>query len=150
MAYLRKRSHPLVDLRENAFDESKKAHNRIRKELALFKNEEYTDSGTWIDRLKRGVKRSLSPQSRAAVHRLVPVFTESMTNLNITPARKDANEIEWDAAQELEDHLKTTETIDGESEHLKDSVLHNQALGNCVSKIYWDCLLYTSPSPRDS
>lgn len=133
-----KRQHPVANMRDAAFEAAKPAHSRMQKELALFRNDDYTDKSTWVNRLKRAVKKSLNPQARAAVHRLIPVFTESMTKLNITPSRTDANEIEWDAAEELEAHLATVESLDSESDQLKDLVLHNQAIGNCISKIYYD------------
>lgn len=129
--------HPLLELRDTAYEAAAPAHERMKNEISLYRNEDYTGE-SWIKRLKRSVTRSISPQINTAINRLIPIFTEQMAHINIEPIRSDASELERMATDELQEHLDTLEAIDSEADELRTLILHNQAMGNALSKIVYD------------
>ena len=61
-----------------------------------------------------------------------------MAHVNVDPIRSDATELEQMATEELQEHLDSLEAIDAETEELRTLILHNQAMGNAISKIIYD------------
>ena len=129
--------HPLLELRDAAYEAAAPAHERMKNEISLYRNEEYTGE-SWIKRFKRSVTRSISPQINTAINRLIPIFTEQMAHINVEPVKSDASELEHLATDELQEHLDTLEAVDAETEELRTLILHNQAMGNAISKIVYD------------
>ena len=129
--------HPLLELRDAAYEAAAPAHERMKNEISLYRNEDYTGE-SWIKRFKRSVTRSISPQINTAINRLIPVFTEQMAHVNVEPIRKDASELERLATDELQEHLDNLEAVDSETEELRTLILHNQAMGNAISKTVYD------------
>ena len=129
--------HPLLELRDTAYESAAPAHERMRNEISLYRNEDYTGE-SWIKRFKRSVTRSISPQINTAINRLIPIFTEQMAHVNVEPIRSDASELARLATDELQDHLDSLEALDSEAEELRTLILHNQAMGNALSKIVYD------------
>ena len=125
--------HPLLELRDAAYEAAAPAHERMKNEISLYRNEDYTGE-SWIKRFKRSVTRSISPQINTAINRLIPVFTEQMAHVNVEPIRMDASELERLATDELQEHLDNLEAVDSETEELRTLILHNQAMGNAISK----------------
>lgn len=134
---MRKR-HPLLELRDAAYEAAAPAHERMKKEISLYRNEDYDENDSWIKRFKRSVKKSISPQVSNAVNRLIPIFTEQMAKVDVAPLRRDASELERLSTDELQDHLDTLEAVDSETEELRTLILHNQVMGNAISKVIYD------------
>ena len=61
----------LLQLRDEAFQESTRAHDRLRHELAVFRNEGYSE-GTRVGASYALVEESLMPQISTGCLRLVP------------------------------------------------------------------------------
>lgn len=129
--------HALLELRDAAYEAAAPAHERMKNEISLYRNEDYTGE-SWIKRFKRSVTRSISPQINTAINRLIPVFTEQMAHINVEPIRSDASELERMATDELQEHLDNLEAVDSETEELRTLILHNQAMGNAISKTVYD------------
>ena len=129
--------YPLLELRDTAYEAAGPAHERMKNEISLYRNEDYTGE-SWIKRFKRSVTRSISPQINTAINRLIPIFTEQMAHINVEPIRSNTSELERMATDELQEHLDTLEAIDSEAEELRTLILHNQAMGNAISKIVYD------------
>ena len=129
--------HPLLELRDTAYEAAAPAHERMKNEISLYRNEDYSGE-SWIKRFKRSVTRSISPQINTAINRLIPIFTEQMAHVNVDPIRNDATELERLATEELQEHLDSLEAVDAETEELRTLILHNQAMGNAISKIIYD------------
>ena len=129
--------HALLELRDAAYEAAAPAHERMKNEISLYRNEDYTGE-SWIKRFKRSVTRSISPQINTAINRLIPIFTEQMAHVNVDPIRSDATELEQLATEELQEHLDSLEAVDAETEELRTLILHNQAMGNAISKIVYD------------
>ena len=129
--------HPLLELRDTAYEAAAPAHERMKNEISLYRNEDYTGE-SWIKRFKRSVTRSISPQINTAINRLIPIFTEQMAHVSVEPIRSDASELARLATDELQEHLDSLEAIDSEAEELRTLILHNQAMGNSISKIVYD------------
>ena len=129
--------HALLELRDAAYESAAPAHERMKNEISLYRNEDYTGE-SWIKRFKRSVTRSISPQINTAINRLIPIFTEQMAHVNVDPIRGDATELEQLATEELQEHLDSLEAVDAETEELRTLILHNQAMGNAISKIIYD------------
>lgn len=136
MEYKRK-IDPLLELRESAFEAAAPAHDRMKEDMRLYRNEDY-QGDTWIKRFKRSVSRSISPQVSVVVNRLIPVFTEQTGRVEVRPMEPAAGELEWLSITELQEHLDTQEAVDAESEEMRTLILHNQLMGNGISKIVYD------------
>ena len=89
-------------------------------------------------RFKRSVTRSISPQINTVINRLIPIFTEQMAHVNVDPIRSDTTELGQLASEELQEHLDSLEAVDAETEELRTLLLHNQTMGNAISKIICD------------
>ena len=129
--------HPLLLLRDEAFEQSQRSHDRMKNEISLYANEEYEDS-TWIRNLTFTPKKSLDPRIPETVNRLVPALLEQMPRMDVMPDRSSRTGLDLLHTMDLKNWLRMMEDADSEQAELKTVVTHN-----C-------CLLYTSPSPRDS
>ena len=132
-----KKQHPLLELRDAAFEAAAPAHARMENDMRLYRNEDYTGE-TWIKRFKRSVSKSISPQVSTVVNRLIPVFTEQVGKVEVRPMDVAASELEWLAIEELQEHLDSQEALDSESEEVRTLILHTQLLGNGISKMIYD------------
>ena len=131
------KQHPLLNLRDAAYEASEIAHRRMRSEIALYRNDEYTGD-SWIKRFVPSVKRSINPKITNTINRLIPVFSEQIAHINLEPMREDPSRWDLLALEELEEHLEVSESVDSESDELKTLIIHNGIMGNAVSKIVYD------------
>ena len=77
----------LLQLRDEAFQESTRAHDRLRHELAVFRNEGYSE-GTRVGASYALVEESLMPQISTGCLRLVPAFREQISKIHIESDKK--------------------------------------------------------------
>ena len=127
----------LLQIRDEAFSEAAKAHERIRFELAIFKNQGYvTDSK--VGPLVAQVDESLVPQISTGCMRLIPAFREQMADIQVKsdePAPEEADQL---LVEGLMNYGKMYEEIDDEGERMRSNIYRNLSVGNVVNKVKWD------------
>ena len=126
-------SHPLIEMRDDAFDAAKNAHARIAHDLSLYRNENYTGSD-WIRGFERIVSRPLDPKIPLSVQRLIPAFTEGLPKLEVSP--KSASD--YIDVRILERYLEVNEEQDSEALNVETIVYHNQIFGTAIRYVWYD------------
>ena len=133
----RPEDHPLIQMRDEAFEQSKRSHERMRNEISLYANEEYEDS-RWLQNLTMTAKKSLDPRIQETVNRLVPALLEQMPRMEVMPDRSSQTGLDLLHTMDLKNWLRMMEDADSEQDELKSVVTHNAVMGNGVSKLYFD------------
>ena len=126
-------SHPLIEMRDEAFSAAKGAHARIEHDVSLYRNENYTGSD-WIRGFERIVSRPLDPKIPLTVQRLIPAFTEGLPKLEVRP--KSA--IDYIDVKILERYLEVNEEQDGEALQIQTMVYGNQIFGTAIRYVWYD------------
>ena len=126
-------AHPLLQMRDDAFDASKQAHARIAHDLSLYRNENYTGDD-WIRGFERIALKPLDPKIPTVVQRLIPAFTEGLPKLEVKP--KTA--VDYIDVKILERYLEVNEEQDAESLQVQTMVYHNQIFGNAIRYVWYD------------
>ena len=141
----------LLQIRDEAFSEAAKAHERIRFELAIFKNQGYvTDSK--VGPLVAQVDESLVPQISTGCMRLIPAFREQMSDIQVKSDEPVPEEADQLLIEGLMNYGKMYEEIDDEGERMRSNIYRNLSVGNVVNKVKWDaemqCTTYGGHQPR--
>lgn len=127
----------LIDLRDELLDTNKGAHERIRRELAIYRNEAYTGIEK-IGRVKAMAKQSIDPKIRKGVNRLIPGFQQNAARIEVQPDKSSRTEFDIQFIEDIQNWLDMNDDATDEAEDLHVGVMHNLALGNHVCKIGWD------------
>lgn len=127
----------LIDLRDEMLEASKYAHDRIRKELAIYRNVAYTGAER-IGGVKTMTKTSIDPKVRKGVNRLIPGFIQNAARIEVQPDKSSRTEEDIQHCEDLQNWLDMNDDATDESEELHAAVQHNLALGNHVCKVGWD------------
>ena len=127
----------LLQIRDEAFSEAAPAHERLKLELAVFKNQGYA-TDQQVGPLSAQVKESLVPQISTGCMRLVPAFREQMADISVKSDTGSDDEAELLLIQGLENYGRMYEEVDDEGNRMAASIYRNLATGNAVSKIKWD------------
>lgn len=127
----------LIDLRDLLLNSNKGAHDRIRRELAIYRNEAYTGVER-IGGVKSMVKASIDPKVRKGVNRLIPGFVQNASRIEVQPDRSSRTEMDIQYCQDIQNWLDMNDDATDEGEELHVAVMHNLGLGNHISKIGWD------------
>ena len=129
----------LIDLRDEAIHGSRMAHDRIRQELAIYRNEGYTHGQrSTVGGVYSMAKESLDPKIRTGVNRLIPGFIENMGRIEVQPDRSYRTEDDIQFCEDIQNWLDMNDDATDEGEELHIAVQHNLSVGNCVTKIGWD------------
>ena len=129
----------VLDIRDDMVDSSKDAHDRIRKELAIYRNEAYAGGG--IERIggvKAMAKVSIDPKVRKGVNRLIPGFVQNASRIEVQPDKSSRTEEDIQHVEDLQNWLDMNDDATDEGEELHAAVQHNLSLGNHVCKVGWD------------
>ena len=126
-------SHPLIQMRDDAFSAAKQAHARIEHDLSLYRNENYTGSD-WIRGFERIVQKPLDPKIPVSVQRLIPAFTEGLPKLEVRP--KTA--VDYIDVKILERYLEVNEEQDQEALQIQTMVYGNQIFGTAIRYVWYD------------
>lgn len=127
----------LLQLRDEAFQESEQAHNRLQHELAVFRNEGY-EEGTRVGASYALVEESLMPQIQIGCLRLVPAFREQIARINVEPDGDDPTVQEVLFSEGIANWNKMYEEVDDEGGRMRSNIYWNLVCGNALSKIRWD------------
>lgn len=127
----------LLQLRDEAFQESEQAHNRLRHELAVFRNEGY-EEGTRVGASYALVEESLMPQIQIGCLRLVPAFREQIARINVEPDGDDPTVQEVLFSEGIANWNKMYEEVDDEGGRMRSNIYWNLVCGNALSKVRWD------------
>lgn len=127
----------LLQIRDEAFSESAQAHERMRFELAVFKNEGYRD-GDKVGSLTTQVNESLMPQIANGCLRLVPAFREQITEISLESDKPHPTVHEQMLIEGLDNWDKMYEEVDSQGERERGGIYQNLTIGNHISKTRWD------------
>ena len=128
----------LTELRDDAFSASQDAHNRMKREMAIYKNEGYLDGSVSLGSLKPLVQASLDPKVTNAINRMLPAFLEQTARIEIQADRHAQNEEEFILVQDLQNWMDMMDEVDSEASQLNALVTHNLAIGNTIGKVFYD------------
>ena len=128
----------LIELRDEAIDTNKAAHERIRMELNIYQNNAYGTSGHKIGRVKSQAGESLDPKVRKGVNRLMPGFIEQMSRIEVQPDATYRIEDDMMLCEDLQNWLDMNDDASDEGEDMEVLIKHNLALGHAVCKVGWD------------
>ena len=130
----------LIDLRDEAINGSRMAHDRMRQELAIYRNEGYSHGNlrATVGGVYSMAKESVDPKIRTGVNRLIPGFIENMGRIEVQPDRSYRTEDDIQFCEDIQNWLDMNDEATDEGEELHIAVQHNLSIGNCVTKIGWD------------
>lgn len=127
----------LLQLRDEAFAESERAHERIRHELAVFKNEGYR-AGDRVGATSVLVDESLMPQISTGCIRLIPAFREQISEIHLQSDKPAPTEEDQILVEGLSNWDKMYEEVDNEGGKMRASIYRNLTTGNAINKTKWD------------
>ncbi len=128
----------LIELRDDAFSASQEAHNRIKREMAIYKNEGYLDGSVRLGSLRPLVQASLDPKTTNAINRMIPAFLEQTVRIEVQPDRHAQNDEELILVQDLQNWMDMMDEVDSEASQLNALVTYNLAVGNTIGKVFYD------------
>lgn len=128
----------LLELRDEAIDASKYAHDRIRSELAIYQNNAYGTGHHRVGRVKSQAGESLDPKVRKGVNRLIPGFMEQMARIEVQPDRSYRTEDDILLCEDLQAWLDMNDDAADEGEDMEGLIKQNLALGHAICKVGWD------------
>ena len=135
MAHFQK-VHPLVALRDAAFEASHGAHQRMIHEQILYRNEE---AESWYQRhLPFAAKRSIDPRIHKAIDKMVPAFASELTKVEIQAEKSTQTDEDNLLIDDLRRYLGAHEQADEEAERLETLIYDNRIMGNCMSKLRYE------------
>jgi len=127
----------LLQIRDEAFAEAERAHERMRFELAIFRNEGYRD-GDRVGATTVQVNESLMPQISTGCIRLIPAFREQIAEIHIESDLNAPTEEDQMLVEGLGNWDKMYEEVDAEGARMRANIYRNLVVGNAVNKILWD------------
>lgn len=129
----------LIEIRDDALDAAAPHHDRIRQELAIYRNEAYVGGeGNRVGRVFSMAGESLDPKVRKGVNRMVSGFIEQMARIEIQPDRSYRTEEDIELCEDIQNWLDMHDDALDEGEEMRVAVQHNLSVGHAVSKIGWD------------
>lgn len=127
----------LLQLRDEAFQESQKAHRRLQHELAVFRNEGY-EAGTRVGAAFSLVDQSLMPQIQIGCIRLIPAFREQIAKIHIESDKHMPSVQDQLFVEGIGNWNEMYEEVDDEGGRMRSHIYWNLVCGNAISKIRWD------------
>ena len=129
----------LLQIRDEAFGAAARAHQRIRFELAVFRNEGYNNRGDEkVGVLPTQVNESLMPQISTGCIRLIPAFKEQQSDINVESDRPAPKEYEQILIENLANWDKMYEEVYDEGMAMRTAIYRNLTVGNAIHKIRYD------------
>ena len=120
----------MLELRDNAFDNSAKHHERMRHELRVFQNNGYSNS-TRVGGVYAMSSESLDPKIQTAILRLIPAFREQMPRIEIQPDKSARTEFDIMLTQDIQNWYEMMEEVDDEGEPDAGVNVSEPVLGHC-------------------
>ena len=129
----------LIQIRDEAFTASQPAHDRIRFELAIFKNTAYENRGNQrVGVTAVQVNESLMPQISAGCIRLIPAFREQQGDIHMESDKSLPQEYDQILIENLENWDKMYEEVYDEGMAMRAATYRNLTVGNAIDKIKYD------------
>lgn len=145
MKKLSQQSKKLMMLHDEAFGACQNAHNRMRHELAIYRNDgyasrwaNYATSGSLAGRINTITRESLNPEIQKGIIRLISAFMQQASRIELLPDISQPSEAERQGIEDLKQWSDMMEDIDRENERLKTAVMHNNIMGHAITKAVWD------------
>ena len=127
----------LLQIRDEAFAESARAHERICHELAVFRNEGYR-AGDRVGAANVLVDESLMPQIRSGCIRLIPAFREQISEIHLQSDKNAPTAEEQYLIEGISNWDKMYEEVDNEGGKMRANLYRNLTTGNAINKTKWD------------
>lgn len=127
----------LLQIRDEAFQESQKAHARLQHELAVFRNEGY-EAGTRAGAAFALVDQSLMPQIQIGCIRLIPAFREQIAKIHMESDQDMPTIQDQLFVEGISNWNEMYEEVDDEGGRMRSHIYWNLVCGNTISKIKWD------------
>ena len=128
----------IIDLRDEALAAAEAAHDRVRHELAIYRNEAYAGKGNKVGRVFSMAGESLDPKVRKGINRLLPGFQEQMARIEVQPDRSYRTEEDIVLCEDIQNWLDMNDEVADEGGDMTVAIMHNLALGNAICKTRWD------------
>ena len=142
MARLRR----LLELRDDAINAAESAHNRIRFEQAVYHsmvdNGMYKEGSVRIGKLTPLVAESLDPKITSAINRLIPIFVQHASKIEVFPTQYQPSQLEILHSGSIERWKETLDNVSSDTDQLRSLVSHNLICGNTICKTSWDAERY--------
>lgn len=126
----------LLQIRDEAFQESARSHDRMKFELAVFRNEGYKE-GDRIGNAYVQVDESLMPMITSGCIRLIPAFREQIAEIKVESDLPAPMEEEQYLVETLSNWDKMYEEVDDEGGKMRAAIYRNLTVGNNIDKIRW-------------
>lgn len=127
----------LKQLRDDAFQASAAAHDRLRHEISVFKNKGYREQ-TRVGAANAMVEQSLMPQIQKGCIRMIPAFREQISKIKIETDKKNPTVQDSLYIKNIENWNEMYEEVDDEANRMRSHIYWNLIAGNAISKIRWD------------
>ena len=131
----------LIQIRDEAFAEAAKSHDRIRFELAIFRNDGYANQfgeNQRVGALNAQVTESLVPQISTGCIRLIPAFKEQQSEIKIESDKPAPEEYDQILIENLNNWNKMYEEVYDEGMAMRAAIYRNLTVGNAIDKIKYD------------
>lgn len=128
----------ILQLRDEAFQESAAAHDRMKFELAVFKNEGYKPEQDMVGPANVQVNESLMPQIATGCVRMIPAFREQISEISIESDKNAPTEEDQILIEGLSNWDKMYEEVDNTGAKDRSAIYRNLTVGNNIDKIRWN------------
>lgn len=129
----------LTEIRDEAFGHAASSHDRIRFELAVFRNEGYSfNDSEKVGLLKAQVNESLVPEIVTGCLRLIPAFREQQSEIKIESDKNAPEEYDQILIVNLSNWKKMYEEVYDEGMTMRAAIYRNLTVGNALDKIKYD------------
>ena len=129
----------LIEIRDEAFGASAPSHDRIKFELAIFKNEGYSvHENENVGTLRAQVNESLVPEIVTGCMRLIPAFREQQSEIKIESDKNAPEEYDQILIENLSNWKKMYEEVYDEGMAMRAAIYRNLTVGNAIDKIKYD------------
>ena len=136
------RARRLLELRDDAINAADEAHQRIRFEQAVYHsmvdNGMYKQGSVRIGKLIPLVAESLDPKITSAINRLIPIFTQQATKIEVYPDQTAQTTLDALLTGDIEKWMVTLDEVSSEPDQIRSLVSHNLICGNTICKTMWD------------
>ena len=132
------RNERLLQLRDEAFDASRVAHDEMRAALLMFTNQAYQPGVTRVGRVYALSEKSFDSEIQKGILKLIPAFEEQAPRLSVQADRSARSEVEVMLTEDLEQWKDMYDEADGEGDTRHALIAQFLIFGNAVSKELWN------------
>ena len=127
----------LLQIRDEAFSESAPAHERMKFELDIFRNQGYA-AGERVGPTAPLVNESLMPMISQGCLRLIPAFREQISEIHVESDKDAPEPYDQLLVESIGNWDKMYEEVYDEGNVMRANIYRNLTVGNTINKIKYD------------